>query len=114
MTKKKSLTDAVLTVGRHCRVAEPPPRSVRPLSSAEQPDRSGKTNVTDYFDKPVKWELQELATERSRALGRKITTQDLLAEALNDLFNKYGKPEVARECPWASLSRDGVQFGLGS
>jgi hypothetical protein len=37
-----------------------------------------------------------LATERSRALGRKVTAQELLAEALNDLFKKYGKPEVAR------------------
>ncbi|MCL4189420.1 MAG: hypothetical protein KJZ85_17610 [Rhodobacteraceae bacterium] len=56
----------------------------------------GKTNVTGYFDKPVKWELQELATERSRMLGRKVTVQKLLAEALNDLFKKYGRPEIAR------------------
>ena len=27
-------------------------------------------------------------------LGRKVTTQELLAEALNDLFKKYGKPEA--------------------
>lgn len=39
---------------------------------------------------------QELATKRSRELGRKITSQELLAEALNDLFKKYGRPEVAQ------------------
>jgi hypothetical protein len=42
----------------------------------------------------VKWELQDLATERSRALGRKVTTQELLGEALNDLFKKHGKAEI--------------------
>ena len=51
-------------------------------------------NITGYYDMPVKWELQDLATERSRRLGRKVTLQDLLAEAINDLFKKYGKAEV--------------------
>jgi uncharacterized protein YbjT (DUF2867 family) len=98
MNKKKSLTDALSDPVPAPVAAEPPaPRAAhRPLSSAGRPDRAGKTNVTGYFDKPVKWELQELATELSRASGRKITLQDLLAEALNDLFKKYGKPEVAR------------------
>jgi len=29
------------------------------------------------------------------AADRDTTIQDLLAEALNDLFAKYGKPEIA-------------------
>jgi hypothetical protein len=61
-----------------------------------RPDRVDKTDITGYFPKAVKWEFQDLANERSRALGRKITTQELLAEALNDLFKEYGKTEVAR------------------
>lgn len=96
MNKKKSLTDALSDPAPEVFVAEPPPVQRKLTSSAARPDRAGKTNVTGYFDKPVKWELQELATERSRSLGRKITSQELLAEALNDLFKKYGKPEVAR------------------
>ena len=60
-----------------------------------RPDRANKTNITGYFDKPVKWELQDLATDRSRIVGRKVTVQELLSEALNDLFKKYGKPEIA-------------------
>ena len=59
-----------------------------------RPDRAGRTNITGYFDKPVKWELQDLATERSRAPGRRATAQELLAEALSDLFEKSGKPEI--------------------
>jgi hypothetical protein len=95
MSKKKSLTAAL---------SEPPTPSDDAAevtspdsphgSAAPRPDRAGKTNVTGYFDKPVKWELQDLATERSRALGRKVTVQELLGEALNDLFKKYGKAEI--------------------
>lgn len=96
MTKKKSsLTDALADPPP---VEAPPPAPSRPEGpiSAARPGRAAKTNITGYFDRPVKWELQELATERSRAVGRRVTTQELLAEALNDLFKKYGKPELAR------------------
>jgi len=93
--KKKSLTDALSDPVIEAVPPPPPARAQGPISAA-RPGRVAKTNVTGYFDKPVKWELQELATERSRILGRKITTQELLAEALNDLFKKYGKPELAR------------------
>lgn len=97
MTKKTSLTAALSeapaeTIAVHKPAAD---SGAAKRIAAPRPDRAGKTNITGYFDKPVKWELQDLATERSRALGRKITTQELLAEALNDLFKKYGKPEVA-------------------
>ena len=98
MKKKKTSLTAALSEAP----AMPVPDSddageSRPAFRAPEPrpDRAGKTNITGYFDKPVKWELQELATERSRALGRKVTAQELLAEALNDLFKKYGRPEIA-------------------
>jgi hypothetical protein len=97
MTKKKSLTAAlseappVVPAPAESPASEPTRRSA---PTAPRSDRAGKTNITGYFDKPVKWELQDLATERSRALGRKVTVQQLLAEALNDLFKKYGKPEI--------------------
>lgn len=99
MSKKKNTLTAALS--------EPPaespesddagaPAHTPPRSPSPRPDRAGKTNVTGYFDRPVKWELQDLATERSRALGRKVTVQELLGEALNDLFKKYGKAEIVR------------------
>ena len=92
MNKKKSLTAALADAPAETPAQAPAPGPV----SAARPGRAAKTNVTGYFDKPVKWELQELATERSRVVGRRVTTQELLAEALNDLFKKYGKPELAR------------------
>lgn len=98
MTKKTNLTAALSEKrpdsGETAEHAAAQSAARRP--STPRPDRAGKTNITGYFDKPVKWELQDLVTERSRALGRKVTAQELLAEALNDLFKKYGKAEIAR------------------
>jgi hypothetical protein len=37
----------------------------------------------------------ELTIERRRATAGKVTIQDLMAEAFNDLFAKYSNPEIA-------------------
>ena len=50
--------------------------------------RTGKSNVTGYFAPEVKKRLRLLAAEQD------TTIQNLLAEALNDLFAKNGKPEI--------------------
>src|SRR3712207_7144733 len=36
-----------------------------------------------------------LFRSRSRKLGRKVTLQEIMAEAYNDLFKKYGRAELA-------------------
>src|SRR4029434_6087139 len=54
-----------------------------------RPGRAQKSNVTGYFPPEVKKQLRILAAERE------TTIQALLAEAMNDLFAKYGKPEIA-------------------
>lgn len=41
-----------------------------------------------HFPEDVAWQLRGLPVDR------KTTVQNLLAEALNDLFAKYGKPEI--------------------
>lgn len=95
--RKKSLTAALAEppVGQASEIADLSEMGSTPSKTPVRPDRANKTNITGYFDKPVKWELQDLATARSRAMGRKVTVQELLSEALNDLFKKYGKPEIA-------------------
>ena len=60
-----------------------------------RPSREGMENVTGYFPPAVKSQLMELAIRRRRERGGKVTIQDLLAEALNDLFAKSGMPEIA-------------------
>src|SRR6266481_1464040 len=54
-----------------------------------RPGRAHKSNVTGYFPPAVKKQLRLLAAEHD------TTIQALLAEALNELFAKYGKPEIA-------------------
>jgi hypothetical protein len=54
-----------------------------------RPGRAGKSNVTGYFPAEVKKQLRLMSAEQD------TTIQKLLAEALNDLFAKYGKPEIA-------------------
>lgn len=55
----------------------------------ERPSRQGKVAVTGFFDPRVRRQLKVMAAEAD------TTVQGLLTEALNDLFAKHGKPEVA-------------------
>ena len=69
--------------------AAPPPARPEAAHPAGQPSRTGKINVTGYFPPEVKASLRLVQARRGG------TIQDLLAEALNDLFVKYGVPEIA-------------------
>lgn len=60
-----------------------------PRSYQVRTGREGKSNITGYFPPEVKKQLRLLAAEQD------TTIQNLLAEALNDLFAKNGKPELA-------------------
>ena len=59
------------------------------------PSRAGQTNVSGWFDMPVKHTLEELRLARQKQLGRRVTIQEIMGEAFNDIFKKYGFPEVA-------------------
>lgn len=54
-------------------------------------DRAGRVNVTGYFDPAVKTSFRLI-----QARYPERTQQDLLAEALNDLFAKYNVPQSAK------------------
>jgi hypothetical protein len=60
------------------------------LETYTQPGRAGTKPITGHFPKQVRDELKKLAIEQD------TTLQNLMAEAFNDLFAKYGKPEI---CP---------------
>ena len=57
--------------------------------------REGLVTISGWFPANVRFELEELRLERSRQLGRKMTMQEIQAEAYNDLFKKYGRSELA-------------------
>jgi hypothetical protein len=53
------------------------------------PSRIGKKTIAAHFDPAVSKQLKQIGLEQDR------TTQDLLQEALSDLFAKYGKAPIA-------------------
>lgn len=59
-------------------------------STQAKPGRVGKVNITGYFDPAVKKSLRLI-----QAHDPNRTVQDLLAEALNDLFAKHNVPQTA-------------------
>lgn len=63
-------------------VETPAPKKVRSAG------RGGTKQVGGHFPAEVSWQLRQLAVER------RSTVQALLGEALNDLFQKHGKPEI--------------------
>lgn len=72
-------------------VAEPEaPKPVRQAAPDLPPSRKGKVAISAYFDKAVRQQLAILATEEDRSQAA------LMAEALNLLFERYGKPTIAR------------------
>jgi hypothetical protein len=75
--------------------AEKPAAAERSENPHYRPGRAGQANLTGYFDPSVKYQLQELTIEQSKAREGRVTLQDLHAEMINDLFAKYGKPEIA-------------------
>lgn len=66
------------------------PASPAPAPRTGQRDRHGKVNISGFFEKPVRKQLAMLAVEQER------NQVDMLAEALNLLFEKYGKSPIAK------------------
>lgn len=64
-------------------------------AKVKNPARKNQANIAGWFPLPVKFTLDELKLKRQRELGRTMTIQELMNEAYNDLFKKYGLPEVA-------------------
>jgi len=93
MPAKPDLRQAISRINAGIRHTEPiqdapASESTRQKNINFRPSREGKGNVTGYYPPAVKKQLRFMAAERDTNI------QDLVAEALNDLFAKYGKPEI--------------------
>lgn len=82
MTKKPSMKDALRAAAGH-------PRPPEDDASAAAPSRVGRVQVAGFFSKEASKQLRQLALDTDG------TVQSLLAEAINDLFVKHGKPPIA-------------------
>ena len=94
MSKRPNLAAIAAAAGSTRRVPEvaPAPSASPEAEGASKllpRTRVGTKQVAAHFPEDVAWQLRGLAVDR------KTTVQNLMAEALNDLFAKYGKPEVA-------------------
>ena len=67
------------------------PKKTSTVRSTLPPSRQGKKFIGAYFDPEVSKQLKILAVETER------TSQSLLAEALNLLFERYRKNPIAKE-----------------
>ncbi len=96
MPKKTSLSDALAEAAHGPSSAKRSRVSGARASSGASADsakayRVGRVNVTGYFDPAVKQSIRLIQAKHPDR-----TLQDLLAEALNDLFAKYNVPQSAR------------------
>ena len=92
--KRPSLAESMRQAARPDPEAAPPPPppvpvspsvpAARPTAGFYAATRAGKKKVTATLDPAVHKRLKSLAVERE------ATTEALLAEAIEDLFRKYG------------------------
>ena len=89
MAKKPSLAAATAALKAH--TALPPSEADREQGSSPlQPlSRQGKKTIAGHFDPLVSRQLREIA------LAEDSSVQELLREALNDLFLKRSRPPIA-------------------
>lgn len=100
MSKRTNLAAALHDAGARP-AQQPPPLAVvepAPMSNAKTarpPSRVGLRAVTSYVNTEAHAQLAVLAIEQGQAKKRKVTTQELMIEAMNDLFRKYGRSAIA-------------------
>ena len=88
MSNKPSLAEALKPLDRVVAGAEQPPK--RHWKSSPPPSRAGKKALIGYFNPEVSKQLKQITLDHDRN-----SVQELLREALNDLFQKYKKPPIA-------------------
>lgn len=96
MTKRPSLAAAMADSDVRAAVPSVPttsaivePAARRPATALQGQGRGGKKAVLGYFSPECKKQIKIMLAEQGK------TEQDMLAEAINDLFAKYGKPTLA-------------------
>jgi hypothetical protein len=94
MSKRANLAAALQSATRGAEAAPTAPSGNTTSATVTSigsrvPSRVGKKTVAAHFDPAVSKQLKHLGLERDSS------TQDLLREAINDLFTKYGKPPIA-------------------
>ena len=70
----------------------PPALQAVPTNGGRQPSRAGQVNISSWLNANFKSSLRLVQARKGNA-----TIQELMAEALNDLFSKYDVPTIRHE-----------------
>lgn len=92
MTKRTNLAAALHEASGKTASSKPKQQQMQQVENSKPelpPSRKGKKAIAGHFDPAVSKQLKQLALEQD------TTVQALMAEALNDLFEKYGKKAIA-------------------
>ena len=93
MKSKASLASALSKVAGSKENSRKPPATGQENGTTATtnvaPSRRGKKAIGGFFDPAVSRQLKQLGIDHDKSV------QDLLAEALNGLFQKWGKPPIA-------------------
>lgn len=84
-----ALRSSGATLAAQSELPEPAQEVPAPALSRAQPSRQGTKPITVHYPEAVRRQLKTLAAEEGRDMD------DMIAEALNMLFVKYRKPELA-------------------
>ncbi len=84
MAKKPTLSDALNSAGKTEQEETLPENSPAPTHEKTPRSRVGKKLIAGHFDPSVHRQLKQLSVDESTSI------QDLLAEAIDDLFQKHG------------------------
>jgi hypothetical protein len=89
MTKRPSLADSMRKLETPAPAALAPAQEIAAPKEYYAATRAGRKKVTAALEPEAHKQLKMLAVDRSQ------TVEDLLREAISDLFRKYGKPPIA-------------------
>ena len=80
MNKKRSLSNALKQQDIEEHVVRLESKEKRTNENEKSSKRSGYVNISGWFPRELKFELEEVRLERSRKLGRRVTLQELQNE----------------------------------
>ena len=89
MSNKANLTELLAETGGSARQRKAVIRQPSAANATAPKGRGGTSPITVHFPKQVRDQLKILAVQSNKTL------HSLVAEGFNDLFAKYGKPEIA-------------------
>jgi hypothetical protein len=89
MSKQPDFMDGLRKVEERHAVQRHPKPEALPEQARRIPSRRGKVSITHWVDPAVRKQVAQLALDTDRHQA------DFMDEALNLLFEKYGKPPIA-------------------